>query len=412
MLVSSRVRDINESITLKLNARAMELSESGKNIYNLTAGQLPFRPMNEFVEQIKNELNFLKSFQYSPVAGFKDLRTKVMKYIEKTRNIDLGVLGDKFDCIISNGGKHSLANALWSLVDPGDEVIVLAPYWVSYPQLIKFCRGVPIIVNSGLFETFSPSIDEIRKAISDKTKMIIVNSPNNPAGIHYSKDWMKDFGLLLKENPQICVISDEIYFELSYFDPGPTYFYQYYPELLERTIIIDGISKALASTGLRIGFGIAPTNIADAMAKLQGQTTSGANSLIQRALAQVDFDLIPSFVTPIRGHLRHNAQIVQDYLRNAGLAKSWYQSTSAFYFLLDFSNTPLMNNYREDAHDRSDYSHQISEDLLNKHSIAVVPGADFGAPNCARISLVMESGPLKESFERIVNFMKTTPVSH
>lgn len=409
MFVSGRVRDINESITLKLNARAMELSESGKNIYNLTAGQLPFRPMNEFVEQIKNELNFLKSFQYSPVCGFSELRKKVMSYIEKTRNIQLGALGEKFDCIISNGGKHSLANALWSLVDPGDEVIILAPYWVSYPQLIKFTRGVPIIVNSGIFENFTPNIEDIKKAINEKTKLIIVNSPNNPSGIHYSKAWMKEFGQLLKDNPQLGVISDEIYYEVSYFDPGPTYFYQYYPELLERTIIVDGISKALAATGLRIGYAIAPTEIVQAMGKLQGQTTSGANSLMQRALGQVDFDLIPNFMTPIRNHLRHNAQIVQDAFRKAGLAKSWYQSTSAFYFLVDFSNAPLMNSYRQDKDDRTDYSQIIAEDLLIEHSVAIVPGADFGAPNSARLSLVLEAGPLKEALNRLTNFMKKGP---
>ncbi len=409
MHISSRVRDINESITLKLNARAMELSELGKNIYNLTAGQLPFRPMNEFVEQIKNELNFLKSFQYSPVPGFKELRKKVIAYIEKTRKIELGPLGEKFDCIISNGGKHSLANALWALVDPGDEVIILAPYWVSYPQLIKFCRGVPIVVQSGPFENFTPNIEDIKKAISEKTKLIIVNSPNNPAGIHYSKEWMKEFAQLLKDNPHLSIISDEIYFEVAYFDPGPTYFYQYYPELLERTLIIDGISKALASTGLRIGYSIGPKEIIEAMSKLQGQTTSGANSLMQRALTQVDFDLIPHFMTPIRNHLRHNAQLVQDVFRNAGLAKSWYQSTSAFYFLVDFSNAPLMNSYREDKDDRTDYSEKIAEDLLNEHAIAIVPGEDFGAPNSARISLVLEAGPLKEALLLVVNFMKKGP---
>ena len=226
MELSSRVKGMAESVTLKLNTKAMELTESGKQVYNLTAGQLPFRPPQSFIESIRSELDFLKSYQYSPVAGFLDLRKKIMEHIEETRGINFASLDEPFDCVISNGAKHSISNILGTIIDPGDEVIIIAPYWISYPEMIKFCRGIPIVVTSSIFDVFSPSLHEIKKAISEKTKAIIINSPNNPAGVHYSDEWMKGFADLLMEYPHVNVISDEIYFEVCYYDPKPTYFYQ------------------------------------------------------------------------------------------------------------------------------------------------------------------------------------------
>lgn len=409
MFVSSRVKDINESITLKLNAMASEMADSGRSIFNLTAGQLPFRPPNEFTDFIKAEVNFLKSFQYTPVPGFKELRKKFMSYVEKSRHIDFSKSGVDFDCIISNGGKHSLANVIWSLIDPGDEVIILAPYWVSYPQLVQFCRGIPVIIQSSIFDAFTPNIEDIRRAICPKTKAIIINSPNNPSGIHYSKQWMKEFGELMLDYPDITIINDEIYYELSYFDPGPTYFYQQYPQLLKQTVIVDGISKSLASTGLRIGFCVAPQNMVQAMSKLQGQTTSGANALIQRALINCDFDMFSHYLTPIKNHLRSNAQTVQELLRKADLANCWYQTTSAFYYMMDFSSAPVIEHYRKDKDDHNDYAHQIAEDLLASEGVAIVPGTDFGIPNSARMSLVLESGPFTEAMGKLIHFMKRGP---
>src|SRR5690606_26195429 len=185
MLLSSRVKGISDSITLKLNEKALQLTEEGKVIYNLSGGQLPIKPMPEFIEKIHHQLNFLKSFQYSPSAGYSGLRKKLIHHFQETRQLPSDLLENGFDCIVSNGSKHSLYNALGALIDPGDEVILLAPYWVSYPEMVKFWGGNPIVVRSNVFDAFVPAIDDIRKAISPRTKAIIINSPNNPAGIHY-----------------------------------------------------------------------------------------------------------------------------------------------------------------------------------------------------------------------------------
>jgi aspartate aminotransferase len=292
MELSSRVKGMAESVTLKLNSKAVELSEKGQQVYNLTAGQLPFRPPQDFIDAIRSELDFLKSYQYSPVTGFVDLRKKIIRHIEETRGINFSADifdGKEFDCVISNGAKHSISNILGALIDPGDEVIIISPYWISYPEMIKFCRGIPVEVKSSIFDVFTPPLSEIRKAISPKTKAIIINSPNNPAGVHYSDEWMSEFAELLLEHPEIAIISDEIYFEVCYYDPKPTYFYQKKPELLLRTIIVDGISKAFASTGLRIGYCVAPKNICKGIENLQGQLTSSANSLVQRGMMNYNF---------------------------------------------------------------------------------------------------------------------------
>ncbi len=405
MKLSSRVKDLNESVTLKLNAKATSLADEGKEIYNLTAGQLPFRPLPEFTNLLRSELDFLKSYQYSPVAGFGELRKKIIKNIEASRDIKIP---EDFDCVVGNGAKHAIANVLGCLLEHADEVVLLAPYWVSYPEMVKFCRGIPVIVGSSSFDQFEPSIDDIEAAMTSETRAIIINSPNNPAGIHYSAKWMKEFATMIKKFPDVAIISDEIYFELSYFDPKPTFFYQYEPELLNRTVIVDGISKTLASTGLRIGWCICPADLAAAVTKLQGQTTSGANSLVQRALSGFDLSLIESFLEPIKRHLRDNSETLKEALRTEKLSHAWYQSTSAFYFLVDFTQAPIMQHFKKSVDDTTDYSFEICEKLLEEFGVAMVPGQAFGMANTARLSLVMEKEPFKTACQKLTQFMSIT----
>lgn len=406
MELSSRVKGMQESVTLRLNSRAMELAESGKQVYNLTAGQLPFRPPQDFIEAIRSELDFLKSYQYSPVSGFVELRKKILKHIEETRGIHFDGLDVEFDCVISNGAKHSISNILGAIINPDDEVIIISPYWISYPEMIKFCRGIPIVVKSSIFDVFTPPLAEIRKSISPRTKAIIINSPNNPAGIHYSEEWMDEFAEILNENPDICVISDEIYFEVVYYDPKPVYFYQKNPELLKRTIIVDGISKAFASTGLRIGYCVAPKNICKGIENLQGQLTSSANSLIQRAMVNYNFSNSHQFLTPVKNHLRENAIVIREKLKEANLMKLWYQPVSAFYYMIDFSQTPVFKKYLIDKNDTTDYSYQICNDILDQLGVVIVPGTDFGMKNSARISLVLQVQAFSEAMDKLVGFLK------
>lgn len=401
MLLSSRVKGLSDSITMKLNERALGLTDEGKVIYNLSGGQLPIKPLPEFVEKIHHQLNFLKSYQYSPVAGFSNLRKKLTRHMTEVRHLPSDIFENDFDCIISNGSKHSIYNALGALIDPGDEVILLAPYWVSYPEMIKFWGGTSNVVRSNVFDAFVPAIEDMRKAMSPRTKAIILNSPNNPAGVHYSEAWMREFAVFLKENPDLLVISDEVYSDITYFDPKPSYFYQFDHTLLERTIIVHAISKTLASTGLRLGYSIAPSAIISAMGKIQGQTTSGPNSLIQRALMDFDLKFLDTFLEPVKFHVRQNAATLREKFRKANLGHCWYQSTSAFYFMIDFSRTPMFSRFEADK----DHSYTIADELLQNEGITVVPGTDFGLPNSARIALVIEEVPFQEAISKIVRYL-------
>ncbi|MCO4754710.1 MAG: aminotransferase class I/II-fold pyridoxal phosphate-dependent enzyme [Bacteriovoracaceae bacterium] len=401
MQLSSRVLSVSESVTLKLNEKITKMSSSGRHVYNMTAGQLPFKPSPEFIHSLERQLNFLKSYQYSPNAGFEQLREKLIAKTEQKRNVKFPQ--GEFDCVVSNGSKQSIFNVLGAVIDEGDEVVVLTPYWVSYPEMIKIWGGVASVVNSRTFDNYTPPLEEIEKAINSKTKAIIVNSPNNPAGIHYPDEWMKGFAKIIKKFPELLVISDELYSEISYFDPSPTYFYQHDPELLSQTIIVDGISKTFACTGLRVGHCIGPRNIMEAVSKLQSQTSSAPNSLTQRALIDFDFDLLQHFFDPVKQQLRTCAQIVREKFRDHGMAYSWYQTTSAFYCLLDFSRMPFFENYAiEDSEDKSEH---IVQDILEQTGVALVPGAAFGHPNSARMSMTLEVAPFEEAMERLVAFM-------
>lgn len=402
MILSSRVKETQASVTLQVNEKINLMAETGKHVYNLTSGQLPFKPAKEFVESLNLELNFLKSYQYSPMSGMPELRKKFINHFEERRGVKLSDQPTSFNCIVSNGSKHSLYNVFGALLNPGDEVILLTPYWVTYPEMIKFWGGVPVSVKSHAYDSYTPAIEDIEKEISEKTRAIIINSPNNPAGIHYDKEWMKAFAVFIKNFPEILVISDELYSELSYYDPAPSYFYQEDPELLNQTVIINGISKSFAATGLRIGYCIANEKLTKAMAKIQSQTTSGANSLVQRALIEFDFNLLDNFFDPVKERLRECSQIVMMSFRDAHLPHCYYQTCSAFYYLLDFSRMPFFKKL--EGNDQ-DLSQGIVDDILEKTGVALVPGSAFGFPNSARMSMTLEVAPFKEAMDKLMKYI-------
>jgi aspartate aminotransferase len=405
MLLSNRVKTTSKSVTQRMNEEIQKMIAEGIHIYNLTAGQLPFKPTPEFINELKVQLNFLKSYQYSPVSGFRKLKDKLINHMGKRRGVDFTDEELGFDCIINNGSKHTLYNIFGAILNPSDEVIVLTPYWVSYPEMIKFWGGIPHVVESHAFDAYTPQIDKIKLAISPRTKAIILNSPNNPAGIHYSEDWMKQFGELMKEHPEITIISDELYSELYYFDPKPTYFYQYFPELLKQTVIVDGISKTFACTGLRVGYCIGQKELIEAIEVIQSQTTSGPSSLVQRALIDFNFNELEHFFDPVKVQLRKCAQIIREKFREKNLDHCWYQSQSGFYFMLDFTRMPFFERYKtENEEDRAE---EICRDILETISVALVPGSDFGYSNSARMSLVLEETPFEEAVTRLVNYMST-----
>ncbi|MDH4467420.1 MAG: aminotransferase class I/II-fold pyridoxal phosphate-dependent enzyme [Bacteriovoracaceae bacterium] len=412
---SERVKHTKQSITLELNEKVKSLAAEGQTTFNLTAGQLPFRPPTSFIQSIGSQLNFLNSFQYSPVSGFEELRKKVLTNFFLERPFLTGdAQEDKqwssdiesdMSCIVSNGSKHSLYNLLGCIVDPGDEVILFSPYWVSFPEMIKFWEGIPVVVNGHLYDGFIPDLEQLKKVLSQRTKAIILNSPNNPSGVYFSKSWMRQFATLLEQYPNVFIISDEIYSQLFYYDPSPHYFYQFAPSLLKRTAVVQGISKTLASTGLRIGYTVAPKAIIQAMSKLQGQTTSGPNSLIQQAL--IDFNDVEThqYLKEVRGHLRRNCETLKEIFRQFNLSPCWYQTNAAYYFLLDFMRTPYFKRKYPDHTRDNDVAQQICDEIFQTTNVAIVPGTNFGLPNSARISLTLEWEPFDQAIQLLGKFL-------
>ena len=402
-MLSERIKNSKESVTLKLNAQANELKKAGNQIYNLSAGQLPFPPDPKLLKALERQLPQLSSFQYSPVPGFPALRQKVLHYIERTRAIALP--SPEFDCIVSTGAKQSLFNLLATLVNPRDELLILSPYWVSYPEMIKYWQGTPVVVPASNRPGEPPPIACIEKAITPKTKGILINTPGNPSGVYYGAQWVEDFAQLMTNHPQVAIISDEIYSQLHYSGPGPRYPYQLCPELLARTFIIDGISKSMACTGLRIGFTIGVQPVIKAMAKIQGQSTSGASSLVQKALMEYDFCTIKNYLAPIKEHLLTNSLIVQEKLQQYGLARAWYPTNGAFYFFLHLDELPALTAWHSTHGPRSDGCEKICAQLLAETGVVVVPGNDFGRANALRLSLVLEKSQFTQAIERMCKFI-------
>jgi len=403
MKISSRVKKISESITLKLNSKAVALSKEGRTIYNLTAGQLPFRPHADLVDGIISETKFLKSFQYSPVAGTAELREKALRLFKESRNIEGVSESEQLVCMVSDGAKHSLTNVLAALLNDGDEVIIISPYWLSYPEIIKLWGGKVVSVAAGRHNGFVPLVDEIEQRITSKTKAILINSPNNPTGIYYDKKWMTAFAQMAEAYPDVSLISDEIYYDLNYFDPKPSCFYQIKPSLLNRTIILDGVSKNLACTGLRIGYTFAPEYFVKYLARLQGQTTSSANSLVQHSLLHMDSSHITAFLSPIKNHLRKNCELLRDKIFEYNLGDAYYQTNGAFYFVLDLGKTPYFESYPRESEE--DVSVAICEEILEKTGVATIPLADFGIKNATRLSIVLSERELTEALDLLFGFL-------
>ena len=258
MKLSLKVQSLKENSSLKLSTKVSEVLQQGDKVYDLTASEFPFKPLPTFVDQIRGELNFLKSFQYASPLGIPELRKKLLDYFFESRDLGLNDQQLDFDCLVSNGSQQSLHNVFGGLINEGDEVIIFAPYSSSYPDMIKLYGGNCRFVRSNIYDNFEPSLDDVEELINEKTKAIVINSPNNPVGAAYSSFWMKSFGELMKKYEHVFLVSDEIYFNVYYYDPKPTYFYQFHPELLRRTFVVDGLSKSLAVSGLRARLLFAP----------------------------------------------------------------------------------------------------------------------------------------------------------
>lgn len=385
--LAQRVQRIKPSPTLAVAAKADELIAAGKDIVSLSIGEPDF----DTPEHIKEAaIKAIKdgATKYTAVEGVKSLRQAISNKFARDNKLQY----ELNQILVSCGAKHSLYNLFTALINPGDEVIIPAPYWVSYPDMVKLVDGNPVIVKTEFSQKFKMTPSQLRAAITEKTRIVILNSPSNPTGITYTKDELKALGEVILEYPGIVVASDDIY-EQNLWNHLPfCNIVNACPELYDRTIVINGVSKTYAMTGWRIGYAAGSTNIIAAMKKVQSQSTSNPTAAAQYA-AQAALDGNQSCVANMVKAYKERHDFVVGELQTIPGFKC-LPSDGTFYTFPSVED--LLNKKPNITTDT-----EFSEYLLNEASVAVVPGAAFGAPGHIRMCYTTSMEQLRKAVDRI-----------
>jgi aspartate aminotransferase len=388
--LATRLDNVSESATLKLNALVNTMRAQGVDVVNLTAGEPDFNVPEPAKEAVIEAVRQNKS-KYTPAAGIPELRGLIAA---KTSRQQPEVAPWKAgDVIVTNGGKQAIFNAMLALVNPGDEVVIPSPYWLSYPEMAKVAGGVPRLVHAPFEQGFKLTPAQLRGALGPRAKMVIFNSPSNPTGAMYSRAEFAALGEVLREFPGAWVLSDEIYDRIILGSTPFCSFLSACPWLRERTITVNGLSKSAAMTGWRVGWSVAPAPATEGMATLQGQSTSGINALAQ--WASVAALKIPDAEFAEQAKIyRRRRDLALETLRKAGKIKV-IAPEGAFYV---FAGVASSLRAGED-------SMGFAERLLHEAKVAVVPGTPFGEPGFLRLSFAMDDRSLQEGCRRIVDFV-------
>lgn len=388
-LLAQRIQALEESSTLGMTKKARELAAQGHKVISLSVGEPDFKTPAHICEAAKKAID--DGFHgYSPVAGYPDLRLSIANKLKR----DNGLEWSSENIVVSTGAKHSLANAIAALVNPGDEVIIFSPYWVSYSEMVKLAEGTSVIVQGAFENNFKVTAEQFEAAITPKTKMVMFASPNNPTGSVYTESELRDIANVVARHENIYVLADEIY-EYINFTQGGHFSIGSIPEIKERVITVNGVAKGHAMTGWRIGFVAAAKWIADGIEKLQGQVTSGTNSVAQKAA-----------VAAFNGTLDHAFEMKAAYDRRRKLVVSKLREIpgfkvnmpdGAFYAFPDISYYFGKSDGKTLIKDSDDFCSWLLADAF----VATVAGSGFGAPNCMRISTAASDEQLEEACDRI-----------
>ncbi len=392
MELSARVQRVKPSPTLAITARAAQLKAEGKNIIGFGAGEPDFDTPDHIKAAAIGAINagFTK---YTAVNGTLELRKAVAaKFL---RDNQLEYSPDQI--LVSVGGKQSFYNLAQALLNPGDEVIIPAPYWVSYPDMVLLAGGAQIIVGSDLAQGFTITPAQLEAAITPRTRLMVINSPSNPTGAAYSRAELAALGEVLRKHPRVVVASDDIYEHIGWSD-GPFHnILTVNPDLYERTIVLNGVSKAYSMTGWRIGYAGGPLALINAMKKIQSQSTSNPTSISQVA-AQAALEGDQSFITQMNVQFKKRHDFVVDALNQIDGIEC-LASDGAFYAF------PKMEAAYSKL-DGIDNDVDFGEYLINEAGVALVPGSAFGAPGYMRLSFATSMENLKEGLTRIENALK------
>ncbi|MFC1512545.1 pyridoxal phosphate-dependent aminotransferase [bacterium] len=391
MELSNRISLISASPTLAIAAKAKLLMSQGEPVISFSAGEPDFDTPSFIKESAKQALDegFTK---YTPASGIPDLKKAICDKLKKDNNLDY----KPSQIVVSNGAKHSLFNTFLALCNKGDEVILIAPYWVSYFEQIKFAEAVPKVCHTNASNNFRIDFDSLKSLITKKTKIIVLNSPSNPTGVVYTKDELKQIADIAAAN-NIYIISDEIYEKIIY-NSRHISIAGFGEEIKKRTIVINGVSKSHAMTGWRIGYSASVEEIASAMNKLQSQSTSGPNSIAQKAA-----------LTALTSNNDWMYERVMEFKQRRGYVVSFLNSindiscfnpSGAFYVFPDVSKY-----FGRKFNDKKiETSMDVCGLLLEHEKVAVVPGEAFGDGNYIRLSYALGIDNIKEGLARIKNF--------
>lgn len=386
--LSARLNRLAPSATLAMSQRSNELKASGVDVVNLSVGEPDFNTPDHIKEAAKKAIDENYS-RYSPVPGYSVLREAIVEKLKRENNLEY----KSSQIICSNGAKQSVCNVVMSLVGEGDEVIVPAPYWVSYTQMVKLADGVPVTVATGLEQNFKMSPEQLEKAITPQTRALILCSPSNPTGSIYSYEELEALAEVLKKHERVMVISDEIYEHINY--TGKHASMAQVPGMKERTVIINGVSKAYAMTGWRIGFAAGEEWVIKACNKLQGQYTSGPCSVSQMAAAAAFAGPQECVETMRRAFERRKNLIVSLAREIPGLEVN--DPEGAFYLF------PKCSSYfgKKDGDTVIKDSNDMALYLLDKGHVATVSGDAFGAPGYFRMSYATDEDSIRKAMKRI-----------
>ncbi|KUF38658.1 pyridoxal phosphate-dependent aminotransferase [Myroides marinus] len=386
--LSDRINSLTTSQTLAMAAKARELKEQGVDVISLSLGEPDFNAP-EFIKEAAIQAIKDNYSKYPPVDGYKELKEAISHKFKRDNNLNYA----PSQIVVSTGAKQSLYNVAHVMINPGDEVVIPAPYWVSYAEIVKMAEGTPVEVPTSIESDFKITPEQLEAAITPKTKMIWFCSPCNPSGSVYSKEEFEAIAKVLEKYPNIFILSDEIYEHINF--TGNHCSIGTIGNLIDRTITVNGIAKAFAMTGYRIGYIGAPEFIAKACTKMQGQVTSGANSIAQRAtITAVEAD--PSVLKDMVSAFKNRRDLVVGLLREIPGVKINVPE-GAFYVFPDMSSffgKTLQGVKIDNADDLSMY-------LLEKAHVATVTGVAFGNPDCIRMSYATSEDQLKEAFRRI-----------
>lgn len=386
--LSARLNRLAPSATLAMSQRSNELKASGVDVVNLSVGEPDFNTPDHIKEAAKKAIDENYS-RYSPVPGYPVLREAIVEKLKRENNLEY----KSSQIICSNGAKQSVCNVVMSLVGEGDEVIVPAPYWVSYTQMVKLADGVPVTVATGLEQNFKMSPEQLEKAITPQTRALILCSPSNPTGSIYSYEELEALAEVLKKHERVMVISDEIYEHINY--TGKHASMAQVPGMKERTVIINGVSKAYAMTGWRIGFAAGEEWVIKACNKLQGQYTSGPCSVSQMAAAAAFAGPQECVETMRRAFERRKNLIVSLAREIPGFEVN--DPEGAFYLF------PKCSSYfgKKDGDTVIKDSNDMALYLLDKGHVATVSGDAFGAPGYFRMSYATDEDSIRKAMKRI-----------